>query len=354
MYALVLASLVAVPLLVLTHAAHLAPAPAVTVHGTREGGLFFAVALVGTTVAPWQLFFQQSNVVDKRITTRFLGYERADTALGTILFAAGALGILLACSLAFAAPPLHGAFTDASAVARSFRAEAGAAAGALFAVALLVGSVLGASAITLATSYAVGDYFGFRHSLHRRWRHAKTFHRTYAVSVTVAASAVLVPHLPLGLLTTAVQALAGVLLPSAAVFLLLLCNDRAVLGPLVNPRWLNALTTAVVGILLILSALLTLTTAFPRVPVEPTAIALGCLAIALLSCGAACVHSSSSRRPQAEAADPRTWTMPPIESLQPPVRSPGRTLGLVVLRCYLLLAAGLLIARTAQIALASV
>ena len=104
--------------------------------------------------------------------------------------------------------------------------------------------------MTLATSYAVGDYFGLRHSLHRRWRDARTFHRTYAACVLAAAAVVLIPQVPLGLLTTAVQALAGILLPSATVFLLLLCNDREVLGPLVNSRWLNVLAAAVTGSLL--------------------------------------------------------------------------------------------------------
>ena len=89
--------------------------------------------------------------------------------------------------------------------------------------------------MTLATSYAAGDYFGLRHSLHRRWRQARAFHRTYAACVPAAAAVVLIPQVPPGLLTTAVQALAGILLPSATVFLLLLCNDRDVLGPLVNP-----------------------------------------------------------------------------------------------------------------------
>jgi Mn2+/Fe2+ NRAMP family transporter len=185
------------------------------------------------------------------------------------LFAIGALGVLLACAFVFGPTALHGTFTDAAAVARGLRAEAGGAAAALFAIALGVGSVLGASAVTLATSYAVGDYFGLRHSLHRRWRNARTFHRTYAGSVLAAAAVVLIPQVPLGLLTTAVQALAGILLPSATVFLLLLRNDREVLGPLVNPRWLNVLTAAVVGGLLALSALLTASTAAPRIPPRP-------------------------------------------------------------------------------------
>ncbi len=125
MYALVLASLLAVPLLVFIHPAHVPLGAAGPAHSPRADGIFFAVALVGTTVAPWQLFFHQSNVVDKRITTRFLGYEHVDTALGAVLFGAGALGLLLASAFAFGGTPLHGAFTDASAAARGPRAEPG-------------------------------------------------------------------------------------------------------------------------------------------------------------------------------------------------------------------------------------
>jgi Mn2+/Fe2+ NRAMP family transporter len=269
MYVLIAASLSVVPLAVIAWTHH-APAPqaaaggaAIAAHGSA---VFLALALVGTTIAPWQLFFQQSNVVDKRITTRFLGYERADTALGTVLFAVGAVGVLLACAFAFATAGRHVAFTDAGAVADGLRVRSGDAAGALFAIVLGAGSALGASALTLATSYAVGDYFGLRHSLHGPWRRARTFHRSYAASVLVAAAVVLIPQAPLGLLTTAVQALAGVLLPSATVFLLLLCNDREVLGPLVNPRWLNVLAAAVIGALLALSAVLTATTVAPHLP----------------------------------------------------------------------------------------
>jgi Mn2+/Fe2+ NRAMP family transporter len=123
MYLLIAASLAAVPLAAIAWAHRGQAASAATATTTTHGSaVFLAVALVGTTVAPWQLFFQQSNVVDKRITTRFLGYERADTALGTILFAVGALGILLACAFALGWAGRHGAFTDAAAVARGLRA----------------------------------------------------------------------------------------------------------------------------------------------------------------------------------------------------------------------------------------
>ncbi len=356
MYVLIAASLSAVPLAVIAWSHHPPTAqPAaggisVIGHGSA---VFLALALVGTTIAPWQLFFQQSNVVDKRITTRFLGYERVDTAVGTVLFAIGALGVLLACAFAFGAAGSHGAFPDAGAVAEGLRVRSGAAAGALFAIVLGAGSALGACAVTLATSYAVGDYFGLRHSLHRPWRSAKTFHRSYAASVLVAAAVVLIPQAPLGLLTTAVQALAGVLLPSATVFLLLLCNDRQVLGPHVNPWWLNVLAAAVIGALLALSAVLTATTVAPRLPAAPALI--GVAVAVVIAAAWATVTATRSRKAPAPlaAADRLTWTMPPIESIGPPPQSAWRTLGLVVLRCYLLAAVIVLAVRALQIALGS-
>jgi len=354
MYALVCASLVAVPLALAARAHHpVPPQPAPTVAGMVHGGaLFLTVALVGATVAPWQLFFQQSNVVDKRITTRFLNYERADTALGTVLFAVGALGVLLACSFAFGSTSLHGAFTSGGATASALRGRAGGAAGALFATSLAVGSVLGASAVTLATSYAVGDYFGLRHSLHRRWRDAKPFHRTYAASVLAAATVVLIPQVPLGLLTTAVQALAGTLLPSATIFMLLLCNDREVLGPLVNPRWLNVIGVAVTGGLLALSGLLIVTTAVPSLRAMSAVTGLGITIAATVACG--CLSAIwKTPRVSFARADARTWTMPPIESLKPPQRSALQTTGLIVIRCYLLAAIVVLAVRTVQITLGS-
>jgi Mn2+/Fe2+ NRAMP family transporter len=105
--------------------------------------------------------------------------------------------------------------------------------------------------------------FNLRHSLHRSLGKAKAFYGSYTGMVLLAAAIVLIPGAPLGLITTGVKALAGLLLPSASVFLLLLCNDRAVLGPWVNPRWLNPLATVIISVLLMLSGILVATTLFP-------------------------------------------------------------------------------------------
>jgi NRAMP (natural resistance-associated macrophage protein)-like metal ion transporter len=356
MYVLVALSCAVIPLAILSHAGG-SSTPNGLVPGV-EGGLtsssvLLIIALAGTTVAPWQLFFQQSNVVDKRITPRWLVYERVDTLIGTILILVGAVAVMLACAWAFSGSPLHGDYRDAGAVASGLGANISPIAGTLFAIALLDASLLGAAAVTLASSYAIGDYFGYKHSLHRSWRDATVFHGSYAAFIAAAAVIVLLPGAPLGLITTGVQALAGVLLPSATVFLLLLCNDRDVLGPWVNPRWLNALAAAVVGVLVALSTILTIATLFPDVDVTALCVALfGALALVLLiTAGLSRRQRAPSPRAAPTARERHTWTTPPLETLPPPTHSRTRRLALVVLRIQLLIAATLLAARLVQLGL---
>ena len=117
--------------------------------------------------------------------------------------------------------------------------------------------------------------FGTKHSLHRSVKDAKGFYAAYSAIILIAAGIVVIPHAPLGLITTAVQALAGILLPSATVFLLILCNDRAVLGPWVNRPWLNVVSSVIVGVLVMLSLILAVTTFFPNVNVNQLSMAAG-------------------------------------------------------------------------------
>ena len=188
--------------------------------------MLLIIAIVGTTIAPWQLFFQQSYVIDKRITPRFIGYERVDLWLGIIMVIVGAVAMMAFTAAAFGGKPEFGNFTDAGAVASGLEKYAGRLPGVLFALALIDASVIGASAVSLSTAYAIGDVLSLKHSLHRKPADAKGFYAVYCGLIVVAAGLVLTPGAPLGLLTNAVQTLAGVLLPSATVFLLLLCNDK--------------------------------------------------------------------------------------------------------------------------------
>src|SRR6516225_8292477 len=265
---LVFASLLLVPIYFMAHPPFAQVARDFVVPQMPAGAklsdvMLLIIGIVGTTVAPWQLFFQQSYVIDKRITPRFIRYERADLWLGIVLVIVGAAAIMAFTAAAFTGQAEFGNFTDAGGIAAGIGKYVGRTAGVMFAIALIDAALIGASAVSLSTAYAIGDVFSARHSLHRGVMDAKSFYGVYFLLIAVAAAIVLIPGSPLGLLTLAVQVLAGVLLPSATVFLLILCNDKPVLGPWANPRWLNYFTGAIIATLVVLSVILTASVLFP-------------------------------------------------------------------------------------------
>jgi Mn2+/Fe2+ NRAMP family transporter len=348
-------SLLVLPLVVLSHPDPLAAAKGFLIPGI-EGGFtsdaaLLIIAIVGTTVAPWQLFFQQSNVIDKRITPRWFGYEKADTVIGSVVVVVGAASIMMATAAAFSGTKDFGNFTDALGVARGLRDHIHGGVGAIFAVLLFDASIVGASAVTLATSYAFGDVFGLRHSLHRGFREAKLFYGTYAGMVAVAAAIVLIPRAPLGLITVAVQALAGILLPSASVFLVLLCNDAEVLGPWVNRPWLNVVATVIVSVLLELSLILVIETMFPSLNASTLVIVLSSIVGVVVVVAAVLILRSRSQVPVMSHSEKESWRMPALALLQHPKWSLGRRIAILTLRGYLVVAVILLIVKAVQIAI---
>jgi Mn2+/Fe2+ NRAMP family transporter len=324
--------------------------------GPTSAAVLLIIAIVGTTVAPWQLFFQQSNIVDKRITPRFINYERADTVIGSLVVVGGAAAIMVTANYAATGTPAFGHFTDALGVANLLKAKSHVL-GGLFAILLFDASIIGAAAVTLSTSYAFGDVFGIRHSLHRSFKDAKQFYLSYSAMVAAAAGIVLIPGAPLGLITTSVQALAGLLLPSASVFLLLLCNDPEVLGPWVNPPWLNGVAAVIVGMLLVLSGTLMITTLFPHIDVGWLFIGLtiGLAAGGLIALVVVRIMAHGSGRPARGPAPPMariekmSWRMPPLALLKPVKWSPGTRIGILALRGYLVLSAVLLLVKAIQL-----
>jgi Mn2+/Fe2+ NRAMP family transporter len=360
MFAFITVSLVLIPLALLSGPHYGSVAYHFVVPGVQGGvssnAVLLVIAIVGTTVAPWQLFFQQSNVIDKRITPRFIKYERADTALGSLVVVGGAAAVLVVAVYAVRGTGLIGHFTSALGVANALGAKSGPL-GALFAIVLLDASIIGAAAVTLATSYAFGDVFGLKHSLHRSFKEAKAFYASYSALVAVAAGVVLIPGAPLGLLTTAVQALAGVLLPSAAVFLLLLCNDPEVLGPWVNKRWLNITAAVIIGLLLTLSGTLVVTTLFSRIHPAQTATWIAAGLVAGAAVAGIWLRATRSRREPAPApayltmsrSERLNWRMPPLALLKPVQWSAGTKLGVLLLRGYLVVSVLLLIVKAVQL-----
>jgi NRAMP (natural resistance-associated macrophage protein)-like metal ion transporter len=362
---LVFGSLLLVPVVLMIHPpvlqlVHDFTVPRMPKDAALSDVMLLIVAIVGTTVAPWQLFFQQSYVVDKRITPRFIKYERLDLWFGIALVMIGAAAMMAFTAEIFAGHPEAGNFTDAGAVAAGLEKYAGRLPAVLFALALLDACIIGAAAVSLATAYAVGDVLSLRHSLHRKPAGAKGFYGVYFGLILLAAVLVLTPGTPLGLLTNAVQTLAGVLLPSATVFLLLLCNDNAVLGPWVNSARLNMFTGAVVAILIMLSMILTVAVLFPGVS-EQTILSIlasgSVLTIAIIilikflspALGTASPGEGVSLgMPQGER---QTWRTPPLDQLPPARLTVLERMWLSLLRIYLVVAAGLVLVRIVTLAI---
>jgi Mn2+/Fe2+ NRAMP family transporter len=360
---LVFASLLLVPLYFMVHPPLAQVARDLVVPQLPAGGklsdvMLIVIGLVGTTVAPWQLFFQQSYVIDKRITPRFIKYERLDLWLGIALVVVGAVAIIAFTAATFAGQSEFGNFTDAGGIAAGIEKYVGKTAGVMFAIALIDAALIGASAVSLSTAYAIGDTFSARHSLHRKVTEAKGFYAVYFLLIAVAAAIVLTPGSPLGLLTVAVQVLAGVLLPSATVFLLLLCNDKPVLGPWANTRWLNYFTGAVIAVLVLLSVILTVSVLFPDATNEQVILGIlgggGVLAVVAALVIMALSQNGGNGAPAeepAEAISRHAWRMPPLDQLPPANLSLAAKTWMGVLRLYLVVAGGLVLFRIVMLAI---
>ena len=359
MFVFVFANVLIIPLFFMSHpsfgnVAHDFFVPGIA-GGANSTSVLLIIAIVGTTVAPWQLFFQQSNIIDKRITPRWINYERLDTWIGAVVVVLGAAALIAVSAFAFRHAPYYGNFTDAGGTAQGLDHVLGSVAGGFFAIVLLNASLIGAGALTLSTSYAFGDMFGTKASLHRSFNDAKGFYSIFGALIAGAAAIVLIPGAPLGVITTAVQALAGVLLPSATVFLLLLCNDRAVLGPWRNPGWLNALASVIVSVLVLLSLILMVTTVFPKIDVTQFALIGGAvLAVGLAGFGAWALRGARGGRAvtvieEAPSVPKSQWTMPQLTFLEPAVWSRGRKGAMLAMRAYLVVSVALLVVKAAQL-----
>ncbi|ORW59398.1 manganese transporter [Mycobacterium parmense] len=386
MFALIAVNLVIIPMVLLAH-----PSPKASVAGLIPqfpGGLdstvlLLVVAIVGTTVAPWQLFFQQSNVVDKRITARWIPYGRADLVVGIVVVMTGATALMAVTAFGLGGSPDAGNFTDAGAVASDLSRHLGGTAGVLFAIILLDASLIGANAVGLATTYAVGDAIGRRHSLHWKISEAPSFYGGYALLLAGSAAIAFSPDYVLGLVTQGVQALAGVLLPSATVFLVLLCNDRAVLGPWVNSVRQNIVAWTIIWCLVLLSLALTATTFFPGLSTFTIEAGLAAGAVVGVVGGAAVIVAGRRHRQRRDAAaivltlggglnpdeidalddaalltraerravrraDRAGWQTPNFALLDRPAMSPMRRAGLFTLRGYLVVAVIFVIVKIVQ------
>lgn len=220
---------------------------------------FFLMANIGTTIAPWMLFFQQSSVVDKGVKEKDILFGKIDTIIGAVATVIVAIFIIIVTGTL-----LHGVAIDDAAQAARMLMDQNRYVGEFMAIGLFNAGLLGAICISLASSWAFGEVFGWAHSLNKKIKEAPWFYLNYFITLISAGAIVLIPGAPLVLITLFVQVVAVTLLPAALVFLILLLNDKKTMGEHANTPLQNVINIAIVLVIIVLSTLYGVSTLFPN------------------------------------------------------------------------------------------
>ena len=220
---------------------------------------FFLMANIGTTIAPWMLFFQQSTVVDKGMREKDIPWGRFDTLVGSLFTVFVAIFVIIVTGTV-----LNGMNIESAAQAAQVLMSKDKYIGTFLAIGLFDAGFLGAVCISLAGSWAFGEVFGWAHSLNHKVKEAAWFYACYFLALVTTGAVVLIPGAPLVLITLFVQVIAVTLLPAALVFLILLLNNEEIMGKYKNTLLQNIIDSTIVIAIIILSTLYGLSTLFPE------------------------------------------------------------------------------------------
>lgn len=226
----------------------------------NTGFILLFIAIIGTTITPWGQFFIQAYVVDKGISLKHFRYTRAEVFIGAVVTNIVALAIIVACAATINVA--GGDINSASEAAEALTPLAGRFASSLFAFGLLNASVLAAAILPLATAYAICEAFGFEAGVNRSFREAPIFHGLFTATIAIGAAVALIPGLPLMKIMVFAQDINGILLPVILIFVMLIVNDRGIMGEHVNSRWHNVVAGLTTAGLVVLSLLLVGTSLF--------------------------------------------------------------------------------------------
>src|ERR1700758_2251127 len=217
--------------------------------GLNQETVLILLADIGATVTPWMLFFQQSAIADKGLTTRDIRFGRTDTVLGAALAALAALATIVATAPLFAHGMAAGNF-EAAEFAQALRPFVGQWGSALFALGMFEAGMVAAVTISTSSAYAFGEVAHRPHSLNLPFRQGKSFYLVLVLEAAAAAALVLIPGIPLVYIVLVVNVIAVLAMPPALLFLYMLVNDREIMGDLVSPLWANVLALGVVIVLI--------------------------------------------------------------------------------------------------------
>ena len=231
--------------------------------GVTGGFILMVMSNIGATVTPWMLFFQQSAVVDKGLTTADIRHGRIDTALGAILAAVAAIATVIATTPLFLHHVNAASFEGAD-FATALVPYVGSVGATLFALGLFEAGMVAALTISLSSAYAFGEVTGSARSLNSSLRGGWPFYFVLISAATIAGFLVLIPHAPLVFITIIVNVIAVLAMPPAIVFLLLLVNDREIMGRHANTPLANFFGIGVTVLLILAGLIFAIITVFPK------------------------------------------------------------------------------------------
>jgi NRAMP (natural resistance-associated macrophage protein)-like metal ion transporter len=215
--------------------------------------ILMLIAVIGTTIAPWMQFYQQSSVAEKGIKIEDYKYSRLDLIIGSIGVTIVAFFIIVVCGTVLFKGSGHQPIQTAADAARTLKPLAGNYSAELFAFGLLNASLFAASILPLSTAYSVCESFGWETGVNKNFSEAPQFYILYTLLILFGASVVLFPGIPLISIMWFSQAINGIVLPFVLVAMLMLINDRAVMGEYGNTKFQNVLSVLCIAAISFLS-----------------------------------------------------------------------------------------------------
>jgi Mn2+/Fe2+ NRAMP family transporter len=216
--------------------------------------LAMIIALVGTTIAPWMQFYMQSSVIEKGLKMKNYRYTLIDITVGCIVTVVVAFFIMVACGSTLHPNGIQ--INEAKDAAMALKPLAGRLASQVFAFGLFIASVFSATILPLATAFYVSEAFGFEAGLDKKWDEAKEFYTLYTGILVISALIILIPGAPLIQISIWSQVLNGILLPVVLLSMILLINNKKIMGNYVNNKLQNFIGWTAVIVLVGLSVTL--------------------------------------------------------------------------------------------------
>ena len=216
--------------------------------------LAMVIGIIGTTIAPWMQFYMQSSVIEKGLTMKNYKYSLIDIVVGCIATVVVAFFIIVACASTLHTNGVQ--INEAKDAALALKPLAGELSSQLFAFGLFVASIFSATILPLATAFYVCEAFGFEAGIDKKWNEAKEFYILYTGILIFSVLIILVPNAPLIAISLWSQVINGMLLPVVLICMILLVNNKKIMGKYVNKPLNNIIGWGTITILIVLSVVL--------------------------------------------------------------------------------------------------